>query len=239
MSKNTVKPGLTRTPAKRAKRTVENSQFDAFARRILRAYARRVANGDIEALRSLAALSSEVDALTRLAVAGLRTSPYRYSWWEIADRLGVSRQAAQMRYGDRTDRAEGGAALDRRLTEAGLSVSVATLVEVFADHHPVRTDGSVASVCPGCGYRYPDRVSDCPTNATVRPVLHRRRGEDRDAIARLTPDQFADLHGRTNARTKRVAVWQAAQPTPSPDRHAPNLLDLIAGNGIDGKDSQS
>src|SRR5690242_13153407 len=142
--------------AKRAKRYTETSQFDAFARRILRAYARRVANGDIEALRSLAALSSEVDAVTRLAVAGLRKSPYRYSWWEIADRLGVSRQAAQMRYGDRTDRTEGGAALDRRLTEAGLSVSVATLVEVFADHHPANPDGTAASVCPGCGYRYPD-----------------------------------------------------------------------------------
>src|SRR5947207_3400736 len=129
MSKNTVKPGLTRRPArraKRAKRAVENDQFDAFARRILAAYARRVANGDIEALRSLAALSSEVDAVTRLAVAGLRKSPYRYSWQEIADRLGVSRQAAQMRYGDRTDRADNGGGLDRRLIDAGLSVTVAT-----------------------------------------------------------------------------------------------------------------
>jgi hypothetical protein len=231
MSKNTVKPGLTRKPArraKRAKRAVENDQFDAFARRILAAYARRVAAGDIEALRSLAVLSSEVDAVTRLAVAGLRKSPHRYSWQEIADRLGTSRQAAQMRYGDRTNRTENGS-LDRRLVEAGLAVSVATLAEVFADHHPVRADGSVASVCPGCGYRYPDRVTDCPSLATVRPVLYRRRGEDRQAIAQLTPDQYADLHGRTNARTRRVAVRQAAQPTPSPDRHAPHLLDLIDG----------
>jgi hypothetical protein len=94
-------------------------------------------------------------------------------------------------------------------------------------------------VCPGCGYRYPDRATDCPSLATVRPVLYRRRVEDGQAIAQLTPDQYADLHGRTNARTRRVAVWQAAQPTPSPDRHAPNLFDLIAGNGIDGKDSPS
>ena len=64
-----------------------------------------------------------MDAVTRLAVAGLRKAPYSYSWSEIADRLGVSKQAAQMRYGDRTDRA----ALDRRLLEAGLHVSVATL----------------------------------------------------------------------------------------------------------------
>ena len=55
MSKNTVKPGLTPNRAskrgKRAKRQVENDQFDAFVRRILAAYARRVATGDIEALR--------------------------------------------------------------------------------------------------------------------------------------------------------------------------------------------
>jgi hypothetical protein len=184
MSKNTVKPGLTR---KRAKRVVENDQFDAFVRRILSAYARRVAAGDIEALRTLAALSSEVDAVTRLAVVGLRQAPCRYSWSEIADRLGVSRQAAQMRYGERTDRD----ALDRRLLDAGLGVNVATLVEVFADHHPGLP---AASVCPGCGYRYPDNVTDCPTNATVRPLLYRRRTEDAKAVARLSADQFADLH---------------------------------------------
>src|SRR3954468_18547364 len=102
MSKNTVKPALTPKSRKRERREVENREFDAFVRRILRAYARRVANGDVEALRSLAMLTSEVDAVTRLAVAGLRQQPYSYSWAEIADRLGTSRQAAQMRYGDKT-----------------------------------------------------------------------------------------------------------------------------------------
>jgi hypothetical protein len=218
MSKNTVKPALTPKPRKRAKRQVENSQFDAFARRILRAYARRVANGDVEALRSLAQLSSEVDAVTRLAVAGLRKQPYSYSWSEIADRLGVTRQAAQMRYGDKTDRGT----LDRRLLESGLNVSVSTLVRVFADHHP---GSPAASCCPGCGYRYPDGVTDCPTNATVRPLLVRRRGEDRDAVASLTQTQFADLHNRVTARLQRAAVRQAAQPAPSPNRAA-TLFDL-------------
>ena len=119
----------------------------------------------------MSALSSEVDAVTRLAVAGLKRAPHRYSWAEIADRLGTTRQAAQMRYGDRTDRG----ALDRRLVEAGLSVTVPTLVAVFADHHP---GSPAASVCPGCGYRYPDGRTDCPTLATVRPLLYRRRSED-------------------------------------------------------------
>jgi ribosomal protein S20 len=210
MSKNTVKSALTPKPRKRSRREVENAQFDAFVRRILRAYARRVANGDVEALRSLAALSSEVDAVTRFAVASLRQKPYSYSWSEIAERLATSRQAAQMRYGDRTDRH----ALDRRLLEAGLNVTVATLVQVFADHHP---GSPAASVCPGCGYRYPNGVLDCPTNATVRPMLYRRRGEDPNAVARLNADLFADLHDRTIARLQRAAVRQAAQP-PRPDR---------------------
>lgn len=219
MRTDTVKPGLTR---KRAKRVVETDQFDAFARRILRAYARRVATGDIEALRSLAALSAEIDAVTRLAVTGLKQSPYRYSWAEIADRLGVSRQAAQMRYGDRTEPGR----LDRRLVEAGLGVSVATLVEVFADHYP---GSPTASVCPGCGYRYPDQVTDCPTNATVRPVLYRRRGEARQALTRLSPDQYADLHNLRTARTNRTAAQQAARPTGNLVGDMPALFDVHTG----------
>jgi hypothetical protein len=87
MSKNTVKPALTPTPRKkRSRRAVENREFDAFVRRILRAYARRVADGDIEALRSLSVLSSEVDAVTRLAVAELCEAPYSYSWSELRRR---------------------------------------------------------------------------------------------------------------------------------------------------------
>src|SRR3954454_180899 len=117
MGKNTVKPALTRKPrAKRAKREVENAAFDAFVRRILRANGRRVAAGDVEALASLSQLSSEVDAVTRLAVAGLRKAPYSYSWSEIADRLGITKQAAQQRYGDPADRHT----LDPRLLQAGL-----------------------------------------------------------------------------------------------------------------------
>ncbi len=217
MSKNTVKAALT---PERAKRHVENDQFDAFARRILRAYARRVAAGDVEAVANLAALSSEVDAVTRLAVAGLRKSPYCYSWSEIAERLGTSKQAAQMRYGDRTDRA----ALDQRLIDAGQAITVATLTAVFADHHP---GSPAASRCPGCGYRYPDGTTDCPSLATVRPLLYRRRGEDRQALARLSPVQFADLH-HPHARTRRAAM-QAAQCDGDPGR--PTLFEVCPGGG--------
>jgi hypothetical protein len=224
MSKNTVRSTLTPKPrSKRAKRQVETSEFDAFVRRILAAYARRVAAGDIEALRSLAQLSSEVDAVTRLAVAGLRKPPYSYSWSEIADRLGVTKQTAHERYGDRAARG----ALDTRLLEAGIGVSVATLVQVFADHHP---GSPAASVCPGCGYRYPDGVIDCPTNATVRPLLHRRRGEDTDAVARLDTVQFEDLHHRTRSKITRAAHRASTEP-PMPGHRPASLFDLATGGG--------
>lgn len=215
-------PAVSVVKRKRVKRIRSNEEFDAFCRRILRAYARRVAAGDVEALRSMTTLSTEVDAVVALAVVGLRQVPY--SWSEIADRLGTSRQAAQMRYGDRTERST----LDRRLIEAGLSVTVPTLVAVFADHHP---GIPAATSCPGCGFVYPDGVTDCPTNATVRPLLYRRRAEDKHAFDRLTPDQYADLH-KTKPRNGRVAV-QSARSAALPSHTAPQLF-AVNGSGLAG-----
>jgi hypothetical protein len=216
---------------KRVKRVRSNEEFDAFTRRILRAYARRVATGDVEALRSMATLSAEVDAVITLAVLGLRKVPY--SWSEIGDRLGTSRQAAQMRYGTLAERHS----LDRRLVEAGLSVSVPTLVAVFRDHHP---GIPVASACPGCGFVYPEGVADCPTNATVRPLLYRRRAEDKRAFDRLTPDQYADLHRKAKPRNGRAAVVQSALSA-APPSAAPQLFAVNASahsGSVNGKEAQ-
>ncbi len=93
--RNTVKNRLT---SKRAQRLVENDDYAAFARRILRAYARRVAGGDVEALTLMLGLSAELDTAIGQAVTGLRA--FGYSWAEIGSRLGVTRQAAQQRWGD-------------------------------------------------------------------------------------------------------------------------------------------
>jgi hypothetical protein len=92
--KNTVKHGLTPKPRRAA---VENDEYAAFARRILRAYARRIATGDIDALVMLTDLAAEVENATRDAVIGLRD--FGYSWADIGTRLGVTRQAAQQRWG--------------------------------------------------------------------------------------------------------------------------------------------
>jgi hypothetical protein len=83
----------------RTRAAVENPEYAAFARRILKAYARRIAAGDIEALGLMAELADTIDASIRDAVTGLRACGY--SWAEIGSRPGVSRQAAQQRWGNR------------------------------------------------------------------------------------------------------------------------------------------
>jgi hypothetical protein len=88
---NTVKRRLTPKPV------VENGEYAAFARRILRAYARRISSGDIDALGDIIILAADVEDAIKHAVTGLRGSGY--SWAEIGLRLGVTRQAAQQRWG--------------------------------------------------------------------------------------------------------------------------------------------
>ncbi len=91
---DTVKTALT---SKRAGRVRENDEYAAFARRVLRAYARRVATGDVEALTLMTDLAEEIDSAIGQAVKCLRA--FGYSWAEIGSRLGITRQAAQQRWG--------------------------------------------------------------------------------------------------------------------------------------------
>jgi hypothetical protein len=93
-----ARPGVKRqlTP-RRPRRVTENDEYASFARRVLRAWGRRVAAGDIDAIADMAAAATELDAAISQAVAGLRARSY--SWADIGARLGVSRQAAQQRWG--------------------------------------------------------------------------------------------------------------------------------------------
>jgi hypothetical protein len=85
---------------KRRSRAVENDEYAAFLRRVIAAYSRRVAAGDIEAITDMAALGGHLDQAMRDAITGLRS--YGYSWADIAARLGITRQGAQQRWGDDT-----------------------------------------------------------------------------------------------------------------------------------------
>jgi hypothetical protein len=89
-----VKPGLTLS---RPHRVVENDEYAAFLRRVIRAFGRRIAAGDIDALADAAVLSRQLDITIKNAVTGLRQRGY--SWADIGLQLGVTRQAAQQRWG--------------------------------------------------------------------------------------------------------------------------------------------
>jgi hypothetical protein len=81
----------------RRRRLAENDEYAAFARRVIAAYSRRIAAGDIDAITDMAALADDLDAAIRRAITGLRIQGY--SWAEIGARLGITRQAAQQRWG--------------------------------------------------------------------------------------------------------------------------------------------
>lgn len=91
--RSAVKTSLT---ARRLRRVVENDEFTAFSRRVLRAAGRRVAAGDIDGLPELVALGAAVETVITDAIGALHGAGY--SWTEIASRLDITRQAAHQRW---------------------------------------------------------------------------------------------------------------------------------------------
>lgn len=88
------KPGRSRPP-------VETPALAAAAGRMVRSVGDRAAT-DLTALPLLADLSRQVDAALHRAVTGARdpqTNPVPYSWTDVGRALGVSRSAAQQRFG--------------------------------------------------------------------------------------------------------------------------------------------
>jgi hypothetical protein len=79
-------------------RRVETPEFILFARRVIAAAGRRVADGELEALAELEALRGDVDQALNAAVAGLRAEPNAYAWQAIGDELRITRQAAMQRF---------------------------------------------------------------------------------------------------------------------------------------------
>jgi len=76
----------------------ENHEYQALMGRMLRAYARRVSKGDLHDLAGLAAFAQDAEQALREAVWRQRAAGR--SWTEIGRALGVTRQAAQKRFGD-------------------------------------------------------------------------------------------------------------------------------------------
>jgi hypothetical protein len=97
------------TPASEARRArtrqravVENSAYTAFCARAIRAAGRRIADGDVDASPEPAHLADDLDQALAATVAGLRA--FGYSWADIANRLGTTRQATQQRWNQAAER---------------------------------------------------------------------------------------------------------------------------------------
>jgi hypothetical protein len=79
------------------KRRKDDTEFDAFARRIIRAYAKRAGEGDAYVLSRLVRLQEEIDTVALDAVRTLKERGF--SWAEIGFDTGLSRQGAYRRWG--------------------------------------------------------------------------------------------------------------------------------------------
>ena len=84
---------------RRAPRERETLEYLAAARRFIRAAGKRVADADEFELAELVALRQELEAAIVVAVHGQRS--YGRSWAYIGAALGMKRQSAQKRYGER------------------------------------------------------------------------------------------------------------------------------------------
>lgn len=81
---------------------VDAQEFAAFTRRIIRAYDRRAEAGELDPadLLDLIQTAKLFEKATTTAVAALRQAGF--SWTEIGQALGTTRQAAQQRFASRT-----------------------------------------------------------------------------------------------------------------------------------------
>lgn len=93
----TPKPCRCNRP-RRAKRYKENPEYIASLRAMIRRTVIRVGGqGDVEGLADLAGLHDEVERAIADSVTELRNQDF--AWSEIGRVLGISRQAAQQKYG--------------------------------------------------------------------------------------------------------------------------------------------
>ena len=70
---NALSLSTTSLTPNRRRRAVENDEYAAFLRRVIRAYSRRVAAGDIEAIADMTALADEIGTAIQDAITGLRS----------------------------------------------------------------------------------------------------------------------------------------------------------------------
>jgi hypothetical protein len=83
-----------------AKRIRENDEIAESVARQIRKLGERVGReGDVESIPLLLELEQAVADALDSAMAGLRHEPWSYSWAQIGDRIGMTRQGVQRRWG--------------------------------------------------------------------------------------------------------------------------------------------
>lgn len=114
-----------------SQRRHESPEVGAMVRRMMRALVRRAAEGDTEALEELARLERELpQAITvagKLMASGERMPKGQsYSYTELGDVLGITRQAARQRFCKPPSSASASyyAGLPRGAVRAGLEVTL-------------------------------------------------------------------------------------------------------------------
>lgn len=78
-------------------RRYENDEYAAMLRRMVAAYGERVGASDPYDLADMLGVLADLDEQVGLAVRALRAGGY--SWQDIGDGAGITRQAAQQRWG--------------------------------------------------------------------------------------------------------------------------------------------
>lgn len=94
-------PSAEREPvmATRARQQRETPEYVGMLRRMIRGLGRRLAeHANPSDLADAVQLQRELDATIRQAVQAMRAE-HGYSWQQLADELGCTKQAAQQRYG--------------------------------------------------------------------------------------------------------------------------------------------
>ena len=92
-----VNDALTAAAAAPEKRVKDNSEYAKMMRRLLRAYSRRLEIADPDELAVLIDLQADLAQVIKTAAQGMNAAGL--SWAEIAEPLGISRQAAFQKWG--------------------------------------------------------------------------------------------------------------------------------------------
>ena len=205
MRPNTVKATLT---PQRPRRQVENDEYAAFARRVLRAYSRRVGDGDVEALTLMVDLADETDASRCATATSLPGTSHGRPHQCRLLRAGIRRAWTASPPGVR------GALRICHTPVKWRARSQVMMARAVADGHPGRWLPATAKATLGlhrCGRqlaRQSLRARRCWLAATTKPAARKGRQQwRRKQNSRSGPRQAAPM-----VTAARSSAWSSTRP---------------------------